>query len=773
MRENVSDRVAPNLRPPTTEAVQEQLCKILRSPLFARSAQMAKLLEFLVEETLKGNSENLKGYVIAIDVLGRRESFDPKLSTIVRSEARRLREKLAVYYRGEGENDPLEITLPKGSYVPKFEYCSVDELTDETRTLFAGYRIIEELASEGLGRVYRAEDHRLHRAVALKMLPASSSGAKNGGEPAEVLAAQLDHPNICTVYEAGVFEGQAYIASAFIAGENLGLRLERGRLELRTELEIGIEIAEGLVAAHSHGIVHCDLKPSNILIANDGPTMARVKIIDFGISRKRYPTEPVEPTERFGTLAYMSPEQFEGERFDGRTDIWSLGVVMYEVLTGRLPFHGENTPTLRMAILHGELRFPDDPELKVDPEMERILRKCLEKAPGDRYQSADALLLDLRFLSGSAVPGFARAGGSGPVASYKPDSHPVWSRWPLFAATIVVAIAAVVWDAYQGEPLPPETRRFTLDSMPVLTRGDRMAGLRISPDGRSLAYISGEQAERRLWVRRLAADGPINLGPLDNRVAAWCPESDHLVYIRGGAIVKAAVYDDSGVITLAELPPDVRVRAVAWAEDGAEIFYVTEGLPGRPENALTGTLWKIPNSGGEPQVVTTDEAQKTGRDQLQAVAQIIPGTGSRLLLASTRSQETWVVDVESGRSNYVSDGIHPVYSPTGHILVHRDGVPAQAVNATQASKRSAGVSNSSVLRGRPFSLRAILSRCSCECTDKSVPLGKYCLSNPLVFSLEPLCQGLCGSQKYTSMSVARVKRLWSAISSPRSQVSDL
>ncbi len=238
MGEQTTYRGKPRLEPPTATAVREQLRNIVRSPSFGRSAQMAKLLEFLVDETLNGNSENLKGYVIAVDVLGRRESFDPKLSTIVRSEARRLREKLAAYYRVEGEHDPIEIRLPKGSYVPRFEYRGAAELAEDTGTLFAGYRILEELDSEGLGKVYRAEDPRLHRTVALKMLPASSGGGNNDEEHAEALAAELDHPNVCTVYETGVFAGQSYIVSAFIVGENLALKLERGRIELRTAVKV-------------------------------------------------------------------------------------------------------------------------------------------------------------------------------------------------------------------------------------------------------------------------------------------------------------------------------------------------------------------------------------------------------------------------------------------------------------------------------------------------------------------------------------------------------
>ena len=524
MGEETTYRGKPRLEPPTTTAVREQLRNILRSPSFGRSAQMAKLLEFLVGETLNGNSENLKGYVIAVDVLGRRESFDPKLSTIVRSEARRLREKLAAYYQDEGEHDAIEIKLPKGSYVPRFEYRGAVELTQETAKIFAGYRILEELDSEGLGKVYKAEDPRLHRTVVLKMLPASSGGGNNDEEHAEALAAELDHPNVCTVYETGVFAGQSYIVSAFIVGENLALKLERGRIELRTLLEIGIEIAEGLVAAHGRGIVHCDLKPANIVIANDGPTMARVKIIDFGISRKKHPTEQVEPTEPFGTLAYMSPEQLQGERLDGRTDLRSLGVVLYEALTGWLPFHGENAPSLRMAILHGELRFPDDPELEVDPEMERILRKCLEKAPGDRWQSADSLLADLRALSITTTR----------VQPVRQD-RPGWYA----PAGIVTALVAVLLTWIAVSPTPNEAPGAEMSIVSLTTDTGREDNPDFSPDGTEVAFDGNVEDENNtdIYVRTIGSTGlrRITTNPARDTAPKWSPDGRSIAFLRWGS----------------------------------------------------------------------------------------------------------------------------------------------------------------------------------------------------------------------------------------------
>ncbi len=261
------------------------------------------------------------------------------------------------------------------------------------------YRIAEQIGKGGMGVVYKAEDIRLKRMVAVKFLPPDlvrDEEAKSRFIHEAQAASGLDHPNICTIYEINETEdGQMYIAMACYEGESLKEKIERGPLPVEKVLEIAIQIAAGLEKAHEKGIVHRDIKPANIFITEDG----QVKIIDFGLAKLSGQMRLTKTRTTLGTVAYMSPEQARGEVVDQRTDIWSVGVVMYEMITGQPPFRGEYEQAVIYSIINEEPEPAAGLRMGVPMELERIMNRALAKIRAERYQHVDEILVDLKLIT--------------------------------------------------------------------------------------------------------------------------------------------------------------------------------------------------------------------------------------------------------------------------------------------------------------------------------------------------------------------------------------
>jgi len=269
------------------------------------------------------------------------------------------------------------------------------------------YRILEVLGEGGMGTIYRARDERLQRPVALKFLtPKSGDESETERLIQEArVASQLDHPNICTIYEIDEVKGSTFIAMACIEGQDLSKRIASAPMSPDEALDIAIQVGEGLREAHEKGIIHRDIKPANIMLTRKG----EVKITDFGLAGKFEPASVPERGTSSGTVAYMSPERLRNEEADRRSDIWGLGIVMYEMLTGRRPFEDDYD----QAIVYGILNLEPEPvtELRDDvpEELGRIVAKSLEKSADERYQNMDEVLADLKAASGaSTIPGGAR-----------------------------------------------------------------------------------------------------------------------------------------------------------------------------------------------------------------------------------------------------------------------------------------------------------------------------------------------------------------------------
>jgi len=280
------------------------------------------------------------------------------------------------------------------------------------------YRILEKLGEGGMGVVYKAEDTKLKRTIVLKFLPLEltrAPEAKTRFVQEAQAASALNHTNICVIYEIDEVEDQSFIAMECVEGETLKARIRKGPLDLGEAVDIATQVAGGLAKAHSKGIVHRDIKPANIMVTNDGTA----KIVDFGLAILAGQVRLTRTGVTSGTVAYMSPEQARGEQIDHRTDIWSLGAVLYEMVTGQLPFRGEYEPALIYSILNDTPESMSALRGEVPPELERIVMKAMARLPADRYRTAEDMRMALESCTRSTVP--SAVASSGKKLEYLPS----------------------------------------------------------------------------------------------------------------------------------------------------------------------------------------------------------------------------------------------------------------------------------------------------------------------------------------------------------------
>jgi eukaryotic-like serine/threonine-protein kinase len=304
-------------------------------------------------------------------------------------------------------------------------------------TTLSHYRIIQRIGAGGMGEVYLAHDEHLQRDVAVKVLPSGTltdDAVRSRFRKEALTLSKLNHPNIATVFDFDTQDRIDFLVMEYVSGQTLDRKLAEGPLSEKEVSDLGVQLAEGLAAAHEKGVVHRDLKPANLIVTQDG----RLKILDFGLAKYLEPTSQAGATTESatgcvpGTLPYMSPEQLRSERIDARTDIHAAGMIIYEMATGRRPFCEDTAPRLIDAILHQAATPPRKVNSRLSPELERLTLRCLEKHPEDRYQSAKELSVDLgRLCAPLSLP------AGKPSAMWRP-------RWLLFAAAGVLVVAVLL-----------------------------------------------------------------------------------------------------------------------------------------------------------------------------------------------------------------------------------------------------------------------------------------------------------------------------------------
>jgi len=487
-------------------------------------------------------------------------------------------------------------------------------------TTIAQYTIVSKIGEGGMGEVYRARDPKLGRDVAIKVLPAALSEnieRLNRFEQEAQAAGALNHPNILSIYHIGTHNGAPYIVSELLEGETLRERMVSGALPQRKATDYALQIAQGLAAAHEKGIVHRDVKPDNIFITDDG----RLKILDFGLakltsatdgtSQTEVPTRKVntDPGTVMGTMGYMSPEQLKGQRVDHRSDIFSFGAILYEMLSGKRAFRGDSMAETMSAILREDPPDLSETNKTVSPALGRVVRHCLEKNPAERFHSARDLAFAIESLSGSAISsGQTTTIEAGTATTDKTAGVSKLFRNPSFAwiATGVFALIALILGiAYFAAPLRDQQQviRLTFEPPADLSMNDVQADAAvISPDGQKIAFSAwSADGKYMLYVRDFSSAEVKMLPGSDLPLAPfWSPDSKTLAY---GSLGKLKRSDISGgnAQVLTDAP---RVVAGAWNKNGDIIFCPDYG----------GAMYQISANGGEPKQITFQEANGNGMD---------------------------------------------------------------------------------------------------------------------------------------------------------------
>jgi eukaryotic-like serine/threonine-protein kinase len=384
-------------------------------------------------------------------------------------------------------------------------------------TKLGPYEIVSLLGAGGMGEVYRARDSRLRRDVAIKVLPQALSldaDRMRRFEQEALATAALNHPNILAVFDIGTSEGSPYVVSELLEGETLRERLRSGAIPVRKTLDYAMQVAHGLAAAHEKGIIHRDLKPENLFVTKDG----RVKILDFGLAKLTQPdssshtsmptaTHGTEAGVVMGTAGYMSPEQVRGMALDPRSDIFSFGAILYEMLSGKKAFHGETAADTMSSILKEEPPELAETNRNVSPALERIVHHCLEKNPESRFHSASDIAFDLEHLSGLSGSSAKVAGGAGSGGFAKVTSR----RGMLIgsAAVLILAGAAFALGWWIGKARGGGSQA---EYQQITFRTGRIGNARFTPDGSIIYSASWDGGEDQLYMSRTDDPGSRELG---------------------------------------------------------------------------------------------------------------------------------------------------------------------------------------------------------------------------------------------------------------------
>jgi Tol biopolymer transport system component/tRNA A-37 threonylcarbamoyl transferase component Bud32 len=576
------------------------------------------------------------------------------------------------------------------------------------------YDILAPLGKGGMGEVYKARDTKLERTVALKILPAdvATDAERMRRFVREAKAASaLNHPHVATIYEIGEANDIRFIAMEYVAGQTLAAKINGAPLAINELIEIGSQMADALDEAHTKGITHRDIKPANVMLTARG----QVKVLDFGLAKITRPPsiesnastlKQTTPGIVMGTVPYMSPEQALGREIDHRSDIFSLGVVLYEMATGRLPFAGANTVETLDRILHAQPEAMAQFNQNVPTELERIARKCLEKERERRYQSARELLVDLKNLQrDSDAPAPLSVQSVGLASRFK--------RHRLSAGMIfLAAVAGLAFGLYRlREQNQPADRASVLAPrvVPFTSYPGNECCPTFSPDGNQIAFVwdGGKGNNADIYVKLIDAESPVQLttNPAEDTAPIWSADGRQIAFVRAGK-------NEQGIFTVsalggaeralytavsggADLTPDL-----AWSPDGNLLAFAERGSPQEPYNIFLLSLESL-----KATRLTSLTAGSYG-DYSPAFSPDGKTLVFKRGMISKFYFQIYFVPVTGGEPKRFNDGIaagiHPhgfAWTPDGHELVFtmggagRNGLWRASVSGTPPERLAAAGDN--------------------------------------------------------------------------------
>ena len=559
-------------------------------------------------------------------------------------------------------------------------------------TRLGPYEVLGLIGEGGMGQVYRAADTRLDRAVAIKVMPAALADDAIRRERFEREArsiSRLEHPNICPLYDVGELPpdvgGGLFLVMQFLEGETLAARLSRGALSIKDTLDVGIQIAEALAAAHRAGIVHRDLKPGNVML-----TRAGARLLDFGLART-VSTASADGATRagdrtslttqgtlLGTLHYMAPEQLDGRDVDTRADIFAFGAVLYETVTGLKAFEAESPARVLSAILRDEPARVSTLVPVTPAGLDELIHTCLAKDPNERWQGMGDVARQLRWL----LSGLSSA-KSGSMAKPVPLAPARSYRWWLVAAAVM---AGVVGGAalMRGFASPAASDPLRLHAFVLPPEGSYLTGgLALSPDGRSLVFVATDATgERQLWIRQL--DSP-RAQPLDGTHGAsdpfWAPSGTDVAFFANDELKRVPI-GGGGATVISEAGFGA---GGTWNAEGVIVF--------QPHQQ--GRLMQVAAAGGRPEPVTTLDAAAGETHHLYP--SFLPDGRHFVFYVAGTKRGLYVGELGSSERSFLFDpdpslpagaaATPGVYAESGHLLYVRDRVlMARAVRSRVAQR---------------------------------------------------------------------------------------
>ena len=531
------------------------------------------------------------------------------------------------------------------------------------------YKILEKLGEGGMGIVYKAQDTKLDRLVALKFLPPHLSASEQDKarfvQEAKAASA-LNHPNVCTIHDIQEHDGQMFIVMEYVEGQTL--QDKKSNVSFKQAVDIGIQIGEGLAAAHEKGIVHRDIKPENIMIRKDGIA----QIMDFGLAKLGGVSRLTKEGSTVGTAGYMSPEQVQGQDADHRSDIFSFGVVLYELLTGQRPFKGIHETALAYEIVNVDAAPMSSVRPDIDPTLDAIVLECLEKDPNERAQSAKQVALDLkRFKRESSKARLSRITAAKPMYNVQASTQaPAASSsitrflWPGVTLLLALAVLMLLWTPWSNEATSRPVMRFTVDfSADAPLVGGQTNGFTFSDDGRYLVYCGLSGNSEKLYLRRMDQLDATPLQGTDGAVyPAFSPDDQWIAYEANGTLKKVPVAGGASEIICSVGGVS---RGISWPKDNIILFgHISRGI------------FRVSPSSGSPEPVTTLDS--SANEISHRFPRLLPDGKTIIFTVKTNNMTTFddaLIEAQPlgsrKRTVLVRGGTDGRYVPPGYIVYGR------------------------------------------------------------------------------------------------------